>query len=76
MLKLLPCGDKASEHANSIECFKRLKNVEVHTNQINPKYAYANSSNNTAYRLMLTQINKSDLIERKLTPVFNNKTKQ
>lgn len=76
MLKLLPCGDKASEHANSIECFKRLKNVEVHTNQINPKYAYINSSNNTAYRLMLTQINKSDLIERKLTPIFNNATKQ
>ena len=71
MLKLLPCGNKASEHAHSIDCFKRLKNVEVHTNQINPKYTYVNNSNNTAYRLLLTQINKSDLIERKLTPIFN-----
>lgn len=75
MLRLLPCGNKASEHAHTIECFYRLKDVEVHTDQINSKYAYANNSNDTAFRLMLTQINKSDLIERKLTPFFDNNTK-
>lgn len=60
-----------------INCFKRLKNVEVHEGGHDDggsghPYAIPDIESNSAYRLMLTQINKADITEKRLHPAWDS----
>lgn len=46
-------------------CFQRLRNVELHDG-MSDRYCFAKGQD--GYKLMFTQINKSDIIEQTLTP--------
>lgn len=49
--------------------FKRIVNTELHGQVTNP-FCFENG--NDGYKLMITQINKSDVTEKTLTPTFKN----
>ena len=55
--------------------FNRLKNVELHTDvAIGEKYSFRNTQTHDCYKAMVTQINKSDLVDKLITPKWNGLT--
>ncbi|MCQ3907817.1 MAG: hypothetical protein MJ219_03725 [Mycoplasmoidaceae bacterium] len=58
-----------SEATDYSKYFNRLVNVELHTNiEIGGKYYFRDAETNDCYKVMLTQLNKSDLVDKLITP--------
>lgn len=66
---LLEDGEEGKLYSKA---FQRVKNVELHN--VNNKSKYSFEDGNNGYKLIMTQINKEDVLEKKLAPTWNKTT--
>jgi len=71
MLCLLPSSYSECEAKGCIHWFQRVKNVEVHTPDLSMDIVFKDNSGKNSYKLLATQLNKADALEKTITPKWD-----
>lgn len=56
-------------------CFSRLSNIELHSegsdSEGSKEYGFTDVATGNTYRILMTQLNKADIVEKRMTPTLN-----